>query len=628
MLKDHRLYLIARCIPRLGFGNVLRVLWHRIQCKAGFFKWRAPIQQWKHSDTLLFCPNQAAMSEADDDIKATGRKLWKSTVQAAMKGDFTFFFHNQYNVGETPNWELNPLTGTHSKDRSHWSAVPHYPAPGEDIKCIWEISRFYWAPQFALAYRSLQDPAILERLNDLFQDWVKVHPINQGYQWVCGQEVAIRLINTVLAADFLNQQKPSSALIEFITTHCQRVALTLGYAIGQSNNHPTSEAAGLFIGASWLLRHAKHPKAQAWQKMGRKSLDKRLRNLVIPDGTFSQQSSNYHRVFLDATSISLVFAKRWGIALLSSQATKAYKKAAIWLKALMDTESGYIWNLAGNDGARIFHIDECDYRDFRPSVQLASMLSEGEAALPEGSWDTPWKILGLKTQSPAPLTAENRSCNFPDGGMLKLAVKNSFICLRYPRYCFRPPQADLLHLDYWYKGENILLDTGLYSYNSTEGIDLGLSSAHNTVRIDEKEPMRKISRFLYADWPQASVTYCPEEKHSEASYQTYWGAAHRRGVRHQDSEWHVVDTIKGAKKCVDIYWQLAPGEWRIEGNRCIGKGHTLELSADGIELELEPAWRSVYYQSKDAILRLHGKIRIQDDKAVKIHTAIWPNKNS
>lgn len=38
--------------------------------------------------------------------------------------------------------------------------------------------------------------------------------------------------------------------------------------------------------------------------------------------------------------------------------------------------------------------------------------------------------------------------------------------LRYPRFRFRPSQADALHLDLWLEGRNLLRDAGTYSYNT------------------------------------------------------------------------------------------------------------------------------------------------------------------
>jgi len=63
--------------------------------------------------------------------------------------------------------------------------------------------------------------------------------------------------------------------------------------------------------------------------------------------------------------------------------------------------------------------------------------------------------------------------------------------LRYPRFRFRPSQADALHLDFWVSGENWLRDAGSFSYN-TEQRWLNYfpgTVAHNTIQFDGRDQM-------------------------------------------------------------------------------------------------------------------------------------------
>ncbi len=58
-------------------------------------------------------------------------------------------------------------------------------------------------------------------------------------------------------------------------------------------------------------------------------------------------------------------------------------KAAIdWLFMLTDTTSGKAPNLGANDGAMLLNTHTCDYRDFRPSIQTASILFHGKNNIP------------------------------------------------------------------------------------------------------------------------------------------------------------------------------------------------------------------------------------------------------
>ena len=75
-----------------------------------------------------------------------------------------------------------------------------------------------------------------------------------------------RVIHLIMGAFLLNQLKnPSNALIQLIITHLKRIEPTTSYAIGQSNNHGTSEGAALFIGGSFLYKNGISV-GKKWQK--------------------------------------------------------------------------------------------------------------------------------------------------------------------------------------------------------------------------------------------------------------------------------------------------------------------------------------------------------------------------
>jgi hypothetical protein len=76
----------------------------------------------------------------------------------------------------------------------------------------------------------------------------------------------------------------------------------VSYAIGQQNNHGTSEAAALFIGGSFLA--GRDPRAASWARKGWRWLEERAATLIERDGSFSQYSVTYHRVMLDTYALA------------------------------------------------------------------------------------------------------------------------------------------------------------------------------------------------------------------------------------------------------------------------------------------------------------------------------------
>ena len=283
--------------------------------------------------------------------------------------------------------------------------------------------------------------------------------------------------------------------------------------------------------------------------------------------------------------------------------------ATHWLHLLVQRQNGDAPNLGANDGARFFPLDDCGYRDFRPSVQLAATLFlERRAYLGEGEWNTALLWLGL---SPAvdPLAAAT-SRQLDGGGLFVLRNAEAMALLRYPRYRFRPSHCDALHVDLWLGGENLLRDGGSYSYvfppTGLEGYFPGTQS-HNTIQFDGREQMPRISRFLWGDW--LKVGACSEIDEGgdgesvEASYMDSDGAQHHRRITLADGCLSVVDHISGFESRAVLRWRLSPGDWVAEqdGARLGGHRITVSSSAPISRLELVDGWESPHYLERTVL---------------------------
>jgi hypothetical protein len=400
-----------------------------------------------------------------------------------------------------------------------------------------------------------------------------------------------------------------------IRTHLLRIAPTIQYAIAQDNNHGTSEAAALFIGGSWLASLGDRD-GDKWQCVGRKWLENRAARLIANDGSFSQHSVVYHRVMLDTYSMAEYWRRKMQLPPFSQRLVARLDTATRWLYQMTQIETGDAPNLGGNDGARLLPLSESGYRDFRPAVQLAAVLfSDGCAYESDGNWNSPLRWLGLGV--PVKQLAKAGSVQFGDGGYSLLRRGKVFAMLRFPRFRFRPSQADALHVDLWAAGQNLLRDAGTYSYNAGEEMTRYFSgtAGHNTVQFDGRDQMPRLSRFLFGDWLKArdvmQVTEFGDAVKAAAGYTDSKGATHHRAMFLSDYELRVEDDVSGFKENAVLRWRLMPGEWSIDGDVVRLGQHKLRVTATVpiMRFALTEGWESRYYLNKEAVPVLEIEIR-------------------
>ncbi len=563
---------------QIGLQPIMRVLAYRLKLRFG---WHA--FYFRTSDALpsgpFFYDKEVTCRHAFKPVEG-----WKDTIP--------------------PDWHLNLKTGVRANANKPWWQLSDFDIELGDIKCVWEASRFDWVLAFAERYTSGDEQALV-RLNEWLADWCQKNPTYLGANWKCGQEAAIRILHLAMAALLLEQVlEPSNALIQLIHAHVKRILPTLQYAMSQDNNHGTSEAAALFIAGSWLA-HCKVPTGARLEKIGRYWLENRLKKLVGVNGSFSQYSVNYHRLFLDTLCMVELWRKAFDLPQFSGHFQDKARLATNWLFAMVDEQSGDAPNLGAHDGALLLPLVACDSRDFRPSVQTAMVLfNKSRAYAKTGHWDAvlAWFNVALPKQTVQP--AESQL--FDDGGFAVLRTDEAMALVRYPRFCFRPSQADALHVDLWRAGANLLRDAGTYGYHvAPEWLNyFPGTKAHNTIQFDDRDQMPRLGRFLFGDWLKTEAVEPIEASHQginfSASYTDAKQCYHKRQVTLSDEALTVFDFVRGFRHKAILRWRLSPGEWRLEGNMVVGETGRLIISASVpiLRVGLATGFESRYYLQK------------------------------
>lgn len=595
---------------------------HAAKIKSGWFRFWLPNKRWDSS-------GNAELVWPDFLGRPGGSLTAVVAADAILSGQGLWFSRHQAKAGFPPHWFHNPFgrNGDRQFDKLHWSEISDFGAG--DIKGLWEMARFGWVFPLMRAYAFTQDGRYAEAFWLALEDWRDKNPPQCGPHWKCGQEIALRALAWIVGAAAFRDDAASNVqrrgmLAEMLSVSGERIAATIGYALSQSNNHGVSEATGLFVIGQLTGK-------TDWEVQGRRLLGRLAVELIYEDGSFSQHSTNYHRLALHSYLMAIRFAQ-WSGKPLSDVLVHRVAQAGRWLQALLVPHTGQVPNLGANDGAHLFDLTDLGYRDFRPAVQAVAWATERQPWLSAGPWDELAMWLGFmpsQTQNQVscadPPALEEGMRRFSDGGYTIWRSKDTLALLRCPsRFRHRPSHADLLHLDLWHVGRNVLCDGGSYSYNCDQPWQDYFASvaAHNTIQFDEHDQMPKLSRFLYGQWPVLK-TRCLGENGFEAEYNDWMGCAHCRQVRFQTGFLEVEDTVSGFSKQAVLRWRLGSQlHWNNVHNGFRSAIATITVNASSpAKVELTKGWESLYYWEKTPLPVM--EVRIQaTSRPITIKTRI------
>ena len=564
----------------LGWGWVCFRLRYWVKLRSRWLELACPTLRWGEVKLPV---TDVSLEERPFFFKRSAFEAWRAQLlawddgtdespvelaQDVREGRFRFYSWDEKSVGFPPKWHHNAYTDQVVPKGEHWSRLADFGFG--DIKHVWELSRFGWVYSLVRAHARDGDAVHAETFERLLEDWLVENPPNLGPQWKCGQEVAIRLM-AVLWGWFGLPGSPEmrESVRKLAWVSGKRIEANIEYAVQQYNNHGLSEAAGLW---TLGLLFPEFEEAERWKERGRFLLESQASKLIYEDGGCSQSSFNYERVMLDVLGWSVRLGELHEEPLDKCVST-AMAEAVELLWQCQDDASGQLPNYGANDGALFLPLANADYTDFRPSVQLASVVAGGLRRYVTGAHDEGLLWFFGEEGLGRPLSAAVREdFEAKDSGYFTLRSKHGFLFMRCGKFPHRPSHADQLHVDLWWRGKNVLVDSGTYSYNAAKPFDEGFKGTrfHNTVRVDDCDQMDKASRFLWLPWSNGAMREC-EDGVLFAEHDGYERLAdpvsHRRVVmRVDDAGFLIVDHLRGerASHAFEVRWHLQSGANRQE----------------------------------------------------------------
>ena len=586
-----------------------RVRW-ACERKAGIWEWRTPIRPWKDFadgfDPVAWRADSPRLpiAKLDRAYLAPQLEAWSvesgaspaAEADAFARGYARVFSHQLVEVGRPDRWTRSVLTGRSTDPFAHWSRQRD--AGSDDIKGVWELSRFAWAYALVRAWLRDGDNRHVEMFWTTLEDWMTRNPPNRGPNWMCGQEASFRIIAVTYASQaFRDHPSTTDERLRLVARLAdvtgRRIRFHLDYALSQQNNHGLSEAIGLQTIATFWPGLAE---SSEWYQTGMVALAEQCAELIGPDGGFSQHSSNYHRLLLQLLTWSELVERSVRDTL--PEAVRAQVAAATDFLATLLEEDGTVPRYGADDGANLFPLSGCGYEDFRPAIGAALALFKGER-LSSGPWDeAALLLLGPVAASAAP--SVQAAAAFPAAGIFEFRHSRGVLFFRAPKqFRARPSHADQLHVSLRWDGEWIAEDPGTYSYNAPGGWDgLAGSRFHNLVTVGDADTMRRAGRFLWLPWTTCDVR--PQFDGAQASHLGFPGFKATRRVLRVANGFVIVDRLIG------LVGQSGRCTLRWHGRSRSGLEQlTVACSAPSVEDYVTAlpdggeGWHSTHYGSKE-----------------------------
>lgn len=205
------------------------------------------------------------------------------------------------------DWQLDFKSGWRWSERTWYRDVIYGNVPGVDVKVPWELARMQHLPQLAVAAAlaaagasgfEAPDRYAREFRNEVL-DFIATNPPRYGVDWIMTMDVAIRVVNWLVAYDLL---RASGAVFDVafervfrrsVVEHGIHIAANLEWNDELRGNHYLADLVGLLFVAAYLPRNAQ---TDAWLALAIQELVAEGGSQFTGDGASFEASTCYHRL--------------------------------------------------------------------------------------------------------------------------------------------------------------------------------------------------------------------------------------------------------------------------------------------------------------------------------------------
>lgn len=476
-----------------------------------------------------------------------------------------------------------------------WSASP-------DGDPLWTFNLHYFDYAYSLlwAYRATGQPRYLSCLIRLVNDWIESNPFWTPIAWnvypLSKRLIAWTTLLGHLRDDATFQEGCLDRLVSSLCQQARFLAHNLEYDV--DNNHLITNARALIWAGVYL---AGHPQAHRWYDKGRALLERQANRQVLADGGHWERSSSYHLAVLQ-DFLETTLLKQQADKDASDGVVRAISKMYDFLLGIVRPD-GSLPLL--NDSVVGYPVPVCDILAVgavllnRPDLKAIIKERPGEYL----DW-----LLGEKGRRAFEAIpcqkAGLKSLGLPQTGYYVLSSNHNhhshylvFDCGPIgPRHSPAHAHADTLSLELWAYNQAMIIDPGVYEYQTGKWRDYFRSTAaHNTVTVDGQDQSVFWGSFRVAEMARAELVQWEtndEYDYVEGRHNGYTRfknpVIHQRSIRYlKPNQWIVIDTLQshgGSAHRYDLWFHLTPAECSLDVRTNICRA----LFPSGVSLSIHP----------------------------------------
>lgn len=369
--------------------------------------------------------------------------------------------------------------------------------PKDDHEFTWQFNRHRFLLCLAQAYFLTNDEKYVVGYISLIRDFMKTqaNPTDKRNTTWRILEIGIRSGNWLkslylIQGSSLVTDELLSEIYDFLILHAE-IIVNEQIPYCYAGNWGVLENHGLFLLGTLLPQNEK---TISYRKQALKVLEQGMNIQILPDGVQIEQSPMYHNEVLRCMLEVILFAKLAAIPLKDEFVHTIHKMAEATRYLLKPNGT----EIAGSDS---------DTMNMRPILQLAATIFADSklkfSPTEDLSYDNIWILLerGRKRFLSLPYKDPDRtSLALWESGhyLLRSSWKADADLLHFDCGSIGTSHghSDLLHIDWIVEGEDVLVDSGRYTYvDKTERYQFKNLNAHNTFIVDKTQPHKWFGSF-------------------------------------------------------------------------------------------------------------------------------------